>query len=651
MRASLPQWAAIGASPWVLRVLKYGYQIPWSRPPPPRRCAPYPQSPADLKFGCATADSWVASGFVYEMSPAEAAAAPDVAPTFVVKHPKDRLVADLSAKNADVQDRPFRYDNLPRYASQLSPGDHLFGWDISEAFFHVPLSPADQRRLAFRVGDRVLVPLVLPFGMKLSPYAFTKVLRPVVAALRRQGLAVLAYMDDFCGRPPGPSPSSSDAATATRARVLDLFADLGLAVHPTKGAVVGTTTLPILGYVLDTVRRLILLPPSRLDALVSAAGALLTTACSSGRRVPFKPLQRFTGKAVSCSLALPAGRLYLRRLYAAQKGHRHSRTVRLTHGAVRDLTWWRRLKSGSDVGRALWLPSLGLLTTDASQYGWGGTWNELVPARGFFSAADRPSHINVKEVAAVRLSLLSLHRHFPIRAGELHLRIDNRVAMTCINHFSTRSAALAVELRRLYDLCKELGLSIRATWIASVANVWADKLSRDRDRTDWRLHPCLFRRLSARYGAHSVDLFASSLNTHCPRFYSLPASPGCDAVNGLAQDWSTGNLWANPPFSLIALVLAKIVAEAATVTLILPVWQAQAWWAEALGRANEAFLLPRSAGLFEAGRSQRPTPDPHWRAAALRFENGGRPWPPPGALTSTPPWHVPSAAMALPPLP
>lgn len=102
---------------------------------------------------------------------------------------------------------------------------------------------------------------------------------------------------------------------------------------------------------------------------------------------------------------------------------------------------------------------------------------------------------------------------------------------------------------------------------------------------------------------------------------------------------------------MIALVLAKIAAETATVTLILPVWQSQAWRAETLGRANDAFLLPRSAGLFEAGRSQRPTPDPHWRAAALRFENGGRPWLPPGALTSTPPWHVPSAAMALPRLP
>ena len=308
----------------------------------------------------------------------------NMAPTFNVKHPQDRLVVDLSEKNAVMQDLAFAYDNLPSYAAPLSPGDNVFSWDISEAWLNVPLVPVDQRWLACRVGARVLVPLVLPFGMKLSPYAFTKVLRPVVGALRNQGLAVLAYMDDFGGRPSGPSPSTPDAATATRVRVVALFSSLGLAVQPTKGAVTVTTALPMLGYVFDTVCRVILLPPSRLDVLVAAAGALLAAACLSARRVPFKALQRFTGKAVSCSLAIPAGRLYLRRLYAAQKGHSRSRFVRLAHGAIRDLIWWRQLTLGSNVGRALWRPPLGLLMIDASQYGWGGRGTSWFPLADCF---------------------------------------------------------------------------------------------------------------------------------------------------------------------------------------------------------------------------------------------------------------------------
>eukprot|EP00168_Porphyra_purpurea_P011390 TRINITY_DN2899_c0_g1_i2.p3 TRINITY_DN2899_c0_g1~~TRINITY_DN2899_c0_g1_i2.p3 ORF type:complete len:325 (+),score=68.87 TRINITY_DN2899_c0_g1_i2:1192-2166(+) len=318
---------------------------------------------------------------------------------------------------------------------------------------------------------------------------------------------------------------------------------------------------------------------------------------------------------------------------------------------MRDLRGWRNLASFADVGRALWPPALGTLTTDASPWGWGGHFN-LVPARGFFSATARPSHINIKEVAAVRLSILALHAHHPIKNGELLLRVDNRVAMSVINAFSTRSPALAVELKLLYELCRSIGVTIKASWIASVANVWADKLSRDPDRTDGRLHPSLFKRLDARYGPHEVDLFAATHNAHCPRFFSLPASPGCDAVDAFDQDWSTGNLWANPPFSAIPRVLRKIRAGGATATLFLPVWQAQAWWASALAGASEAFLLPRSAGLFSPGRSQSPTSRPHWRAAAFRFERGGKPsLPPTGGMTSMRSWTVPPPAAALPRLP
>lgn len=149
--------------------------------------------------------------------------------------------------------------------------------------------------------------------------------------------------------------------------------------------------------------------------------------------------------------------------------------------------------------------------------------------------------------------------------------------MSVINAFYTSSPALAVELQLLYRLCRSLRLTLGASWVAAVANIWADKLSRDPDRTDWRLEPFLFR-LDFRYGPHEVELFADRHNTHCPRFYSLHASLGCDAVDVCAQPWVTGSLWANPPFATIPHVLTKIRSEAATVTLILPVWQAHAWW-------------------------------------------------------------------------
>lgn len=39
---SLAAWAAMGAAYWVLRTIRFGFQVPWERTPPPTRSAGYP---------------------------------------------------------------------------------------------------------------------------------------------------------------------------------------------------------------------------------------------------------------------------------------------------------------------------------------------------------------------------------------------------------------------------------------------------------------------------------------------------------------------------------------------------------------------------------------------------------------------------------
>jgi len=115
--------------------------------------------------------------------------------------------------------------------------------------------PSNKHRIAFRVLARVLVPLVLPFGVKLPLYVLSKVLPPVFGILRRRCMIIQATMYDFSRRPLGPSPSKSDAATETRLQVEALFGNPGLTVHPTKGAVTGTRTHPALTLVCPQPRR------------------------------------------------------------------------------------------------------------------------------------------------------------------------------------------------------------------------------------------------------------------------------------------------------------------------------------------------------------------------------------------------------------
>jgi len=216
----------------------------------------------------------------------------------VVHKGKDRFVVDLSSRNALVAHRPFRYETVPGLVAQLDAGDHLVSWDIKDAFHHIRMQAADRLRLAFRVSDHVFLPNVLPIGLQLAPWALTKLMRPVVIALRRLGFRLVSFCDDVGGAPPGSCPCFKTDATAGRRTPLALFASLGVQVHAAKGVAIGTQALPLLGFLVHTVRRLILLPPERHSSLIRGLRAF--PPCGSAAR-------RSSGFAASpCFAASPS---------------------------------------------------------------------------------------------------------------------------------------------------------------------------------------------------------------------------------------------------------------------------------------------------------------------------------------------------------
>lgn len=563
---------------------------------------------------------------------------------------KDRFAVDLSSRNALVAHRPFRYETVPGLVAQLYAGDHLVSWDIKDAFHHIRMLAADRLRLVFRVSDHVFLPNVLPFGLKLAPWAFTQLMRPVVTALRRLGCRRISFCDDSGGAPPGSCPCFKNDANAGRRTPLALFASLGVQVHAAKGVAIGTHALPLLGFLVHTVRRLILLPPGGHSSLLVAARRLSSAACFSSLWVRRKALQRFCGLAVSCSLAISAARLRLHHLYVAQRGR--AGWCHLRHGALAELAWWRRLRRSREVGRALWQPHLGALPTDASPYGWGGHDQNLVPARGFFSPGVQRMHINVHEFEAVTLSLMSLGHLWDPGGGVLDLRIDNKGTKYVISNMSTRSRALHWARCRLRMVLVRRGLCLRGSWLSSAANFRAEYLSRVTDRTDWRLSPAVFADLDARWGPHIVDRFASETIAQVPRFNSLWLCPGIVAVEAFRQWWGADSNFVNPPFGVVDQVLDFIEAHNAAATVVLPVWQAQPWWSQAVATIVQAFLLPPHAGLFSPGSLQVPRRRTRWRVAAFRFVPfATRPRLSACVASRPASWNLPPLSAALVPLP
>eukprot|EP00168_Porphyra_purpurea_P020474 TRINITY_DN863_c0_g1_i10.p4 TRINITY_DN863_c0_g1~~TRINITY_DN863_c0_g1_i10.p4 ORF type:complete len:270 (-),score=31.96 TRINITY_DN863_c0_g1_i10:1693-2502(-) len=257
--------------------------------------------------------------------------------------------------------------------------------------------------------------------------------------------------------------------------------------------------------------------------------------------------------------------------------------------------------------------------TDASGTGWGATWAEAVPARGFHEGARRHLHINLLELGAVRLGLLSFVDFLKDPTTLVQLKTDSRVVMHFINSGSSRSKAVMHELRRLLAVCRALGVTLRAEYLPSAVNVWADRLSRATDSTGWTLCRRAFGRFEALYGPHTVDLFASAENAQCGRFFSRQAAPGSCGVDSLHQDWAGENGWCNPPFNLFGPVVRKIIHFNLSVTLVAPIWKAQAWWLAAMDACVAYHELPPHEGVFTHALWDTPAPKPKWGVAVFRF--------------------------------
>jgi len=141
-------------------------------------------------------------------------------------------------------------------------------------------------------------------------------------------------------------------------------------------------------------------------------------------------------------------------------------------------------------------------------------------------------------------------------------------------------------------------------------------------------------RLEAKYGPHTLDLFATDLTTRCGRFFSRVAAPNSSGVNAMDHDWTADNCWANPPFNLVGPVVHRIIQTAARVTLVAPHWEAQPWWAPAVEACAEFSLLPLEEGVYTHGAADRPSPRPWWRTVVFRFDDNAASTTPPALPNS-----------------
>ena len=563
VRKNCARWRELGLSASEERLIMRGVEMEWKDGPP------RPFNMGVSKFAFEKEKWWsgererlIAVGAIRRIEKARY-----VSRAFAV--PKKgsnpfRLVIDLRHVNGHHVDVSCELEDLRSLRQLLSPGDYLLGMDLSDGYYHVGVSETAAKYFQFGIRDSHGIEYfeipALNMGAVFSPGAFTDFLRPVVRQLRREGVRLLWYMDDFL-----LMGESAKEVRESRERFFYWADRLGLKVKTPRDEK-PSQSIEHLGMLINSKRGTFGVTRRKLEKTKRLARALRCGAAENSRRVMKKDLAAFVGLAQYLAMAVPTAQFHLRALYNAMtraEGWGPGVRVILRKEEFRDLRWWANLHLQKRT-RPIWPPTTNdVLRTDASTYGWGATARDgELEARGLWSRREANMHITRLELRAVTKAI----ERFGVPMAGRYIRVfsDSTAAVAAINCGASKADELMRELRELFRLTDKGHITLCAEHIPGVENIRADELSRDQA---WRSPPWAKKRAAQ----CTIDRFASFDNRVVPRYNSRWPEEEAEGLDGLAQDdecWVREVNYLYPPHELLPRVVEKLKRSGAGGVLV-----------------------------------------------------------------------------------
>lgn len=147
----------------------------------------------------------------------------------------------------------------------------------------------------------------LPNGIVEGPRIFTKLMKPVFAALRERGFTITSYINDslIC--------NSSLQGCLTVIKDTITLSQLGFSISEEKSVLVPTKWIEYSGNWIDMVAMTVLLPACRVDTIINSCQVLMFKS-----RTKIREVARVTALLVAATPAVKLGKLHYRKLEAAK---------------------------------------------------------------------------------------------------------------------------------------------------------------------------------------------------------------------------------------------------------------------------------------------------------------------------------------------
>ncbi len=569
-------WERLAPQPWILGVIANGYALPINE-----NCTVPVRHVRNNKSACEHS-AFVENGIarlVATGSVRQTTAMPHViSPLSVATNSsKPRLILDLSWLNTHLGTCSIKYDALDSIVGLLPKDGFLGKFDMKSGYHHVDILVNHQTYLGFSwdfgQGPKYFCFTVLPFGLSLGPFLFTKLFRPLVRRWRAQGILCSLYLDDGIF-------AAATLATARRCSQI-IHSDLteaGVVLADPKCVWEPRPAVDWLGFDIDLHRYKLKVVDRRVASALDQAHCLLNNA-----RPTVRNRLQMTGKLISMSAVLgPIVQLKTRRLYESINVWQPSYNKRLplSEGEWLELQFWRdNLAAFNGKSLSIAPGATRLVSTDASATAAGAVFydhsgNKHVATASFnpFEASESSTY---RELKTVLFALQSFSTF--IRDQRVKVQTDNKGVVAIINKGSPKPS-LQELAEQIYTLSRRDRCTVEPIWVPRDQNAEADEASRIVDFDDWGVRPTFFLLSEQRWGPHTIDRFADHRNAKLPRFNSKYYVPGTEAVDAFACNWKGDMNWLCPPIAMIARTILHLQDCQARGTLAIPEWRSQPYF-------------------------------------------------------------------------
>ena len=158
-----------------------------------------------------------------------------------------RFIFNLKNLNKNITAPHFKMENIKTAEKLIFQKCFMATIDVEDAYFLIPIHKSRRKYLRFEFQGTLYEFTCLPFGLNVSPFVYTKILKIVVNLLRSRGFTSVIYLDDIL-----IIDKDFYKCQQNIRETINLLESLGFIIRYKKSNLRPSTRSSYLGFILDS---------------------------------------------------------------------------------------------------------------------------------------------------------------------------------------------------------------------------------------------------------------------------------------------------------------------------------------------------------------------------------------------------------------